>query len=59
MTYKTKGVCSREINFEVEDNKVKNVQFVGGCSGNTKGVAYLAEGMAARDVADRLRGIPC
>lgn len=30
MTYKTKGVCSREINFEVEDNKVKNVQFVGG-----------------------------
>ena len=37
MTYKTKGVCSREINFEVEDNKVKNVQFVGGCSGNTPG----------------------
>ena len=36
MTYKTKGVCSREINFEVEDNKVKNVQFVGGCSGNTR-----------------------
>lgn len=41
MTYKTKGVCSREINFEVEDNKVKNVQFVGGCSGNTQGVARL------------------
>ena len=41
MTYKTKGVCSREINFEVEDNKVKNVQFVGGCSGNTQGVARI------------------
>ena len=45
MTYKTKGVCSREINFEVEDNKVKNVQFVGGCSGNTQGVARLIDGM--------------
>ena len=45
MTYKTKGVCSREINFEVEDNKVKNVQFVGGCSGNTQGVARLIDGI--------------
>ena len=38
---------------------VHHLKFVRGCSGNTKGVAYLAEGMAARDVADRLRGIPC
>ena len=43
MTYKTKGVCSREINFEVEDNKVKNVQFVGGCSGNRTGQGVYQE----------------
>ncbi|WP_313155926.1 TSCPD domain-containing protein, partial [Lacrimispora sp.] len=39
MKYKTHGVCSQEINFEVEDNKLVQVQFVGGCSGNTQGVA--------------------
>ena len=59
MTYKTKGVCSREINFEVEDNKVKNVQFVGGCSGNTQGVARLIEGMDVDDAIARLDGIQC
>ena len=59
MDYKTKGVCSREINFEVEDNKVKNVQFVGGCSGNTQGVAKLCEGMDVNEVIDRLEGIRC
>ena len=59
MTYKTKGVCSREINFEVEDNKVKNVQFVGGCSGNTQGVARLIEGMDVDEAIARLDGIQC
>ena len=59
MTYKTKGVCSREINFEVEDNKVKNVQFVGGCSGNTQGVARLIEGMDVDEAISRIEGIQC
>ena len=59
MTYKTKGVCSREINFEVEDNKVKNVQFVGGCSGNTQGVARLIEGMDIDEAISRIEGIQC
>ena len=54
MTYKTKGVCSREINFEVEDNKVKNVQFVGGCSGNTQGVARLIDGMDIDEAISRI-----
>ena len=41
MKYKTQGVCSREISFEVENNKLKNVKFVGGCAGNTQGaVSY-------------------
>ena len=45
MRYKTKGVCSQEITFDVQDNKLTNVQFVGGCAGNTQGVARLVEGM--------------
>ena len=59
MTYKTKGGCSREINFEVEDNKVKNVQFVGGCSGNTQGVARLIDGMDIDEAICRTEGILC
>ena len=43
MRYKTHGVCSSEINFELEDDKIKKVEFVGGCSGNTQGVARLVE----------------
>ena len=43
MDFKTQGVCSRAIHFEVKDNKVTNVSFVGGCSGNTQGVARLIE----------------
>ena len=39
MRFKTQGVCSREISFEVKDNKLTNVQFVGGCSGNTQGLS--------------------
>ncbi len=59
MNYKTSGVCSREIHFEVEDGRVKNVQFVGGCSGNTQGVAKLVEGMLVEEVISRLEGIRC
>ena len=60
MVYKTKGVCAREIEFEVDDNnKVHNVQFIGGCDGNTKGISSLVEGMDANDVITRLEGIKC
>lgn len=59
MKYKTQGVCSREIQFEVVDHKLKNVQFVGGCSGNTQGVARLVEGMDIDEVIERIRGINC
>ena len=58
-TYKTKGTCSREINFEVENGKVKNVQFIGGCNGNLKGIASLVEGMDADAVIERCQGITC
>ena len=59
MNYRTKGVCSREITFEVKDNKLTNVQFIGGCSGNTQGVARLVEGMDVDEVIRRLDGIHC
>ena len=57
--YKTSGVCSQRIFFEIEDNKVKNVQFVGGCNGNTKGIAQLVVGMKATDVIERVKGTKC
>ena len=60
MTYKTKGVCASHIEFEVDENqKVHNVRFIGGCSGNTQGVASLVEGMDAKEVINRLKGIRC
>ena len=58
-TYKTKGTCSQMINFEVEDGKVKNVQFFGGCNGNLKGIAALVEGMDIDDVIARVEGVKC
>ena len=55
MVYKTKGVCAQGIEFEIDDNKkVHNIKFTGGCSGNTQGVAQLAEGMDADEVISRL-----
>lgn len=59
MTYKTHGVCSREISFDIKDNKVTNVHFLGGCSGNTQGVAKLIEGMDMDEAISRLEGIHC
>ena len=58
-TYKTSGTCSREIHFELENNKVKNVRFVGGCNGNLKGIGALVEGMDIDDVIARVEGISC
>lgn len=57
--YKTKGTCSQRIYFDVEDGKVKNVQFVGGCNGNLKGIAALVEGMSVEEVISRVEGICC
>ena len=58
-TYKTKGTCSQMISFEVEENKVKNVQFFGGCNGNLKGIGKLVEGMDIDEVISRVEGICC
>ena len=58
-TYKTSGVCSREIQFEVENDIITNVQFVGGCNGNTKGISALIKGMNINDAISRMEGIEC
>ena len=57
--YKTKGTCSQQIIFDIEDNKVKNVQFLGGCNGNLKGIGSLVEGMQVDEVISRLEGTTC
>ena len=57
--YKTKGTCSQRIFFEIEDGKVHNVQYLGGCNGNLKGIGQLVKGMNVEDVIKRLDGITC
>ena len=57
--YKTKGTCSQRIFFEIEDGKLRNVQFLGGCNGNLKGICALVEGMNADEVIRRVEGIQC
>ncbi len=57
--FKTSGTCSQRIFFEIEDNKLMNVQFLGGCNGNLKGIGALVEGMDVDDVIARLEGTTC
>ena len=60
MEYKTKGVCSMAIQYDIDDEqKVHNVKFIGGCSGNTQGVAALVEGMDVNEAIKRMDGIDC
>ena len=58
-TYKTAGVCSRQIDIDIEGDTVVKVVFTGGCSGNTQGVAALIAGMNIDDAISRIEGIHC
>lgn len=58
-TYKTRGTCSRQIDFELENGIVKNVSFFGGCNGNLKGIGALVEGRPAEEVIELLKGMKC
>ena len=58
-TYIPKGVCSREIIFEVEDGIIKDLQVIGGCHGNLQGISKLVIGMKVEEVIKRLKGIDC
>lgn len=57
--YKTKGVCSKRIFFDLDNGVVRNVSFEGGCDGNLKGISSLVEGREAKEVADLLGGVSC
>ncbi len=59
LEYKTKGVCAKQMNIEVEDGIVKDVQIVGGCNGNSSGISMLVKGMKVEDVITRLKGVKC
>ena len=59
ITYNTKGVCSRKIDITVENGIILEVSFLGGCAGNTKGIAALIRGMKIEDAIERLDGIRC
>ena len=57
--YTPKGVCSRKITFDIEDGKLHNVKFTGGCNGNLKAIGKLVEGMEAEKVVEILKGNEC
>lgn len=58
-SYSPRGVCSVKIEFESDGEFVKNIRFTRGCSGNTQGVATLADGMRAEDIVNKLKGTDC
>lgn len=58
-SYKTTGVCSKEIKFDIVDNKITKVVFVGGCPGNLLGISKLVEGLEPKEAAEKLKGVRC
>lgn len=59
MDYRPSGVCSQLIRVDMDGDIIKNVEFIGGCSGNTQGIARLVKGMNAQEAITRLEGIRC
>lgn len=59
LEYRPRGVCSQRIEIDVEDGRIQNVQFTGGCSGNLQGISRLIKGMTVEEVISRVEGIRC
>lgn len=60
IVYQTSGTCSKQIELDIDDeNRVQNVQFLGGCNGNLQGIAQLVRGMKVEEIKSRLDGIRC
>lgn len=57
--FRTSGVCAREINFSINNGVIQNVEFLGGCNGNLKGMSQLLQGMKVEDVITKLEGTTC
>ncbi len=58
-SYRTRGVCAMEIDFDLEGNVVRNIEFIGGCNGNLKAIAKLVDGMTVEEIEKKLRGNTC
>ena len=58
-SYKPSGVCSREFIFDIEDDIIKSMKVVGGCSGNLQGISNLLVGMNINDVVEKIKGVTC
>jgi len=58
-TYKTKGVCSAEIKFDIDGDKISNIRFLGGCNGNLKAISTLLEGQSVDYIEEKLAGNKC
>lgn len=58
-TYVPHGVCSRKINYEIENGKITKCEFIGGCTGNTQGISKLVIGLTPEEVIEKLNGIIC
>ena len=58
-TYAPTGVCSSQIDLELEDGVIRSVSFTGGCNGNLQGISRLVTGMRAQEAIERLQGIQC
>jgi len=58
-TFTPMGVCSRKIDFEIENGVITYLQYTGGCNGNLKGISSLVKGMKVDDVIERLKGVDC
>ena len=59
MDYRPTGVCSQLIRVELDGDTIKNVEFIGGCNGNTKGISSLVKGMNVQDAISHMEGITC
>lgn len=57
--YRTKGTCSQQISFDIEEGIVKNIEFLGGCNGNLKAISKLVDGMKAEEIVSKLKGNTC
>ena len=57
--YRPRQVCSMQISFDIEDDVIRNVRFIGGCDGNLKAVGKLVEGMTVGQIEDKLLGNTC
>ena len=58
-TYKTRGTCAIQITFELDEDKVTNVQFLGGCNGNLKAISKVVEGMTVSQIEGYFKGLTC